>query len=99
MTELIGFAAPAGCILPYKRFRKKRKWFGQLCSLRCMDALERFLAMREKEGQKMQADLVGRLDAIERMVTQVEALSPETVQQYYDPVVSKVAGVAGRYYN
>ena len=54
------------------------------------DALERFLAMREKEGQKMQADLVGRLDAIERMVTQVEALSPETVQQYYDRLYRKL---------
>ncbi len=54
------------------------------------DALERFLAMREKEGQKMQADLVGRLDAIEQMVTQVEALSPETVQQYYDRLYRKL---------
>ena len=38
----------------------------------------------------MQADLVGRLDAIELMVTQVEALSPETVQQYYDRLYRKL---------
>ena len=45
-------------------------------------ALARFDAMRAAEGEKLAADIRGKLAAIEDMVTQVEARSPETVAEY-----------------
>jgi uncharacterized protein (TIGR00255 family) len=53
-------------------------------------ALEQFLAMRQAEGVRMQADIVSHLDALEQMTKQVEVLVPESVQQYYDKLYRKI---------
>jgi uncharacterized protein (TIGR00255 family) len=45
-------------------------------------ALNDFNTMREKEGQKLADDILGRADAIEEMVGQVETRSPQTVSEY-----------------
>ena len=46
------------------------------------EALSQLVAMRLREGEAMQRDLSGRLDAIERMTGEVEARYPETVTAY-----------------
>lgn len=45
-------------------------------------ALERFISMREAEGERMKADLLARLDTIEGWVGIVEQRSPIIVEEY-----------------
>ncbi len=45
-------------------------------------ALERFIAMRETEGERMKADILSRLDQIEKWVGFVEERSPLVVEDY-----------------
>ena len=45
-------------------------------------ALEQLTAMRLREGESMKRDLLGRVDAIERMTAAVEARYPQTVEDY-----------------
>lgn len=45
-------------------------------------ALERFISMREAEGDRMKADLLARLDTIEGWVGIVEQRSPIIVEEY-----------------
>ena len=45
-------------------------------------ALEKFIAMRETEGERMKADILSRLDAIDGWVNIVEGRSPIIVEEY-----------------
>ena len=45
-------------------------------------ALDELVAMRAREGESICRDLMGRVDAIERMTGEVEARYPETVAAY-----------------
>ena len=56
-------------------------------------ALREYDAMRECEGEKLAADIAGRLDTIEALVSRVEELSPETVSQYRERLYKKMSEV------
>ena len=56
-------------------------------------ALSDFMAMREREGARLEADILGRADAVERLVAQVEVRSPETVNDYRARLEAKMAEV------
>lgn len=45
-------------------------------------ALEKFISMREAEGEKMKADFLNRLEFIEKKVSEIEKRSPEVTQAY-----------------
>lgn len=45
-------------------------------------ALDDFNSMREREGERLAADILGRADAIERLLGQVEERSPRSVADY-----------------
>lgn len=45
-------------------------------------ALERFVAMREAEGQNIQRDLLARIGTLENVVGELEKLAPEIVAAY-----------------
>ena len=45
-------------------------------------AVAKFVEMREREGEKLREDVLERLDTIERLVTQIELVSPQTVEDY-----------------
>lgn len=53
-------------------------------------ALERFVTMREKEGARMKADILERLDGIEAGVREVEGFSPETVSAYRERLFERM---------
>lgn len=55
------------------------------------EAADKFLAMRITEGEKLKADLIGRLESLENMLCQVEQNAPETAKRYYDKLYAKVA--------
>ena len=58
-------------------------------------ALESFVAMREKEGEKLRADVLSRCDKIISIVEQIEARSPELVKEYRERLYSRLSEVLG----
>ena len=45
-------------------------------------AVEEFNAMREREGERLRRDMLGKLETIEELVSVVEERSPQTVKEY-----------------
>lgn len=60
-----------------------------------LEALESFVAMREREGERLTADLLGRLDEIGRLVEKVEERSPQTVAEYREKLYQRISEVLG----
>lgn len=56
----------------------------------CMAALSEFSQMREKEGEKLKADILDKLGNLERMTGEVEKLSPETTEAYRQRLTDKL---------
>jgi uncharacterized protein (TIGR00255 family) len=56
-------------------------------------ALDAFCAMREREGQRLAEDLLGKLDELETYRQKVAARSPETVKEYRERLLSKMQEV------
>jgi len=56
-------------------------------------ALDRFLAMRETEGERLRADILSRLDRIEELTGEVERLSPQTLENYRSRLYQKITEV------
>lgn len=57
------------------------------------EALSRFVAMREIEGEKMRNDVLSKADFIIEMVEKVEELSPKTVESYRERLYRKLSEV------
>ncbi len=58
-------------------------------------ALADFNAMREREGARLAADILGRADTIEDLVSQVEARSPQTTEEYRQRLETKMRELLG----
>lgn len=56
-------------------------------------ALDKFIAMRETEGEKMHDDIASRLQFIEDTVGKIEAQSPETTKAYREKLFAKIKAV------
>lgn len=56
-------------------------------------ALEKFIAMREAEGEKMLEDILSRLDYITVLVEKIEKKSPETTEKYRQKLFDKISEV------
>jgi len=54
------------------------------------NAVESFVKMREKEGEKLKADVLGRADTILEEVKFVEQRSPETVKEYKQKLEARI---------
>lgn len=54
------------------------------------DAADSFIKMREKEGEKLKADVLGRADTILEEVKFVEQRSPETVKEYKQKLEARI---------
>ena len=62
--------------------------------LACLDlAIADFNSMREKEGERLAADILGRADTIERLLGEVEERSPQTVSDYRARLEAKMKEV------
>lgn len=59
-------------------------------------ALERFVQMRTAEGEKLEQDLLMRLQTIEDYVTEVERKSPKTTEEYRARLYAKLTEVLGQ---
>lgn len=58
-------------------------------------AVEAFVAMRAAEGEKLKADIAGRLTTIETLVAQIEADSAGRVQAYSDKLYARLQELLG----
>lgn len=59
-------------------------------SVVAQEALDGFIAMREREGERLKADVLSRLETILENVEYVEARSPETVKEYNEKLLSRL---------
>src|SRR5699024_8686663 len=56
-------------------------------------ALRAHTAMRLIEGERLAADILGRLDTVEAITARVEARSPQTVAEYREKLLSRMQEV------
>lgn len=56
-------------------------------------ALEKFLSMREIEGEKMKLDVANRLDYIENVVGEIEKRSPQVTEAYRNRLYNKLKDI------
>ena len=56
-------------------------------------ALDRFLSMRETEGEKLKADILSRAETIIGIVGEIEERSPQTVLEYRERLYAKLRDV------
>ncbi len=56
----------------------------------CTEATEKFVRMREAEGEKMRLDVEGRLVLISGMVAEIEKLSPKSAEKYRDKLYARL---------
>lgn len=54
------------------------------------EALNGFVAMREREGERLRADVLSRLDLILENVAYIEERSPETVKEYNEKLLGRL---------
>jgi len=66
----------------------------QALDLALTQALERLGQMRELEGRAIEADVGGRLRAIQELASEVEALGPKVLSEYRQRLAEKVAELA-----
>ena len=59
------------------------------------EAVKKFVIMRSIEGEKMEQDLLKRLNNIERWVEQVEIQSPKTLENYRNRLEAKMEEILG----
>ena len=57
------------------------------------EALERFVEMRAREGERLRADVLSRADAILSHVAYIESRSPETVREYNEKLLARMQTV------
>ncbi len=57
------------------------------------EALQKFVEMRQTEGEKLESDIISKADLILKMVSQVEELSPITVENYRNRLYQKISEV------
>lgn len=61
----------------------------------CDEALEKFVSMREVEGEKMKEDILSRASYILDCVAFIEERSPETVKEYNEKLNARVHEIIG----
>lgn len=55
------------------------------------EAVAAFVRMREKEGQRLKADLENRLEAITQILSEIEQRAPQLKEEYYTRLYQKIA--------
>jgi uncharacterized protein (TIGR00255 family) len=58
-----------------------------------LSALEKFIQMRENEGQRIKSDLLDKVFFIEKKIGEVKIISPETTEQYRKKLHDKMTEI------
>lgn len=59
------------------------------------EAVEMFVKMREREGERINADLVQRVEYMKTLASEIDKRSPETVEEYKNRLYNKIKEVLG----
>ncbi len=59
------------------------------------EAVDRFIAAREQEGERLRADILAKAESILRRVETIEARSPQTVAEYRQRMLDHMYAVLG----
>ena len=59
------------------------------------EALESFLSMRKAEGERLAADLLGKLAGLEAMLEKIEAIEPGVAESYRQKLLTKLTELLG----
>lgn len=59
------------------------------------EALEAFVQMRQTEGERLAADLSGKLDGLEQMLRKIEAIEPSVAEGYRQKLLAKLTELLG----
>lgn len=57
------------------------------------EALNNFVQMREIEGEKLKADVIQKANSILKMISKIEEISPQTVENYRNKLYQKISEV------
>lgn len=57
------------------------------------EALEKFVSMRQVEGERLKADIIEKAEFIEKMVSEVEIISPQTSENYRNKLYAKLTEI------
>lgn len=79
---------PDVCTVQKQPMQEEEIWSDTKIALE--QALQRFIAMRETEGEKLRQDVLSRLQTITQHLTVVEAEAPTMQQNYYDRLYQKL---------
>lgn len=82
-------------VLVVEEAEEDRDALKQLMAVALNGALDEMVAMREREGVSMKADLSHRVDEIERMTRLIEQRYPETVAEYQQRLKQRVEELLG----
>lgn len=59
------------------------------------DALKAFVAMRSREGERIEADLIERIEYMRSLAAKVDERSPQTVKEYSDRLYARIKDILG----
>lgn len=57
------------------------------------EALNNFVQMREVEGEKLKSDVIQKADSILKMISKIEEISPQTVENYRNKLYQKISEI------
>lgn len=58
-------------------------------------AIDQLIAMRKREGEALKADILGRIDKLEKMTEDIETRYPQTVEEYTARLRAKIEELLG----
>ena len=93
MTEAVVARLPEVFTLEEKETDKEKIYPKLETALR--EALQQFLAAREKEGENLKKDMLEKLDRMRLLVSEIEKLSPGIVEEYRNKLKEKIADLLG----
>ncbi|MCR5305452.1 MAG: YicC family protein [Oscillospiraceae bacterium] len=59
------------------------------------EALDSFLSMRAAEGERLAADLLQKLDGLEKMLSEIEAIEPSVAESYRERLFARLTEILG----
>lgn len=86
----VGLVSKFSDVLRAERKEEDKDTLTQLVLSVVSDALDEFIAMREREGERIENDLTARVEYMRTLAQKVEEQSPKTVEEYKNRLYAKI---------
>lgn len=77
-------------IFKSERIEEDAEEIWKLVEIEMKKAMESFVAMREREGERIEKDLVARIDYMKILAAKIDERSPQTVMEYRERLYEKI---------